>query len=39
MCLDQWVDDQDKLRNLWKQSRGVVDIHENLYNNSSERPW
>ena len=34
------VDDDDKLRNLWKQSRGVVDIHkENLYNNTSERPF
>ncbi|MCH1613780.1 MAG: hypothetical protein L7S72_10860, partial [Flavobacteriales bacterium] len=34
------IDDQDKLRNLWKQSRGVVDIHkENLYNSTSERPF
>jgi len=34
------VDDEDKVRFLWKQSRGVVDIHkENLYNNSSERPF
>ena len=34
------VDDEDKVRVLWKQSRGVVDIHkENLYTDTSERPY
>ena len=34
------VDDDDKIRVLWKQSRGVVDIHkENLYTDTSERPF
>ena len=34
------VDDEDKIRVLWKQSRGVVDIHKgNLYTDTSERPF
>ena len=34
------IDDDDKIRVLWKQSRGVVDIHkENLYTDTSERPF